>query len=102
MTSILKQIIESDEQVHFSIEMFLNDDTSFSSCPFDGVLFIRNYMTRLTKHRKLSPVNKFFLTLCRLKRGLSEEDLAYRLLSFPAYCIKHIINMDQIVVLQVF
>ena len=38
----------------------------------------RNGMTRLVKHRTLSPLNEFFLTLCRLKRGLSEQDLAYR------------------------
>ena len=28
-------------------------------------------------HRSLTPLNEYFLTLCRLRTGLKEQDLAY-------------------------
>ena len=30
------------------------------------------------RHRSLTPLNEYFLTLCRLRAGLKEQDLAYR------------------------
>ena len=84
----------------FSIEAFKDDDkaiwfyTGFPSymclmiCynflgPAVAALF--NYKKSCGKeasfmghHRSLTPFNEFFLTLCRLRAGLKEQDLAYR------------------------
>ena len=85
----------------FSIEMFVNDNhaitfyTSFPSYAHFMICF--NYLgtavnhlvypgsskdidviCRLKSQRTLSPKNEFFLTLCRLRCGLMEQDLAYR------------------------
>ena len=97
--SLSVSIMPLKKPVYFCIEMFENDKeaincyTSFPSYAHllvcynflgDSVNHLMypgssdNSMTRLVKHRSLPPLNEFFLTLCRLKRGLSEEDLAYR------------------------
>ena len=89
------------DQTHFCIEMYENNDSAIScytSFPSYSHLLIcfqffgdavhhltypnssnnSRVINRLVKHRTLSPLNEFFLTLCRLKRGLSEQDIAYR------------------------
>ena len=85
--------------VNFCIEMFIDDAdnlmfyTSFRS--YAHLIICFNFLgdavnhliypgssctvvNRVKVHRTLSPLNEFFLTLCRLRCGLMEQDLAFR------------------------
>ena len=91
--------------VHFSIEIYKNDNaaiTCYTSFPtYDHLMACFNFlgeavqhlkypshssnaMIRLRQNQSLSPLNEFFLTLCRLKRGLTIQDLAYRFQVSPS------------------
>ena len=82
----------------FCIEMFVDDDHAITSFPsYAHFMICYNYLgnavnhlaypgssadvagiSRVKSQRILSPKNEFFLTLCRLRCGLMEQDLAYR------------------------
>ena len=85
---------------HFCVEAVKDDDkairfyTGFSSYMYMMICF--NFLgpavaalsyheknsgketSFMGRHRSLTPLNEFFLTLCRLRVGLKEQDLAYR------------------------
>jgi hypothetical protein len=57
---------------------------------------------RMPKHNKctsraLTPINEFFLVMCRLRLGLLEQDLAYRFQVSQSTCsVKGMHNMDKL------
>lgn len=88
--------------VHFSIEMYKNDNAAITCyTTYDHLMACFNFlgeavqhlkypshssnaMIRLRQNQSLSPLNEFFLMLCRLKRGLTIQDLAYRFQVSPS------------------
>ena len=68
----------------------INFYTGFESCQMLHICFQLQYLGKSANHLKywgkqphtlsrlLTPINEFFLVLCRLRCGLMERDLAYR------------------------
>ena len=53
------------------------------------------------RHRALTPMNEFFLTLCHLRLALKEQDLAYRFPNFTVDRFPYYHNLVELHVLQV-
>ena len=106
----------------FCIEMFIDDDQGirfYTSFPtYNHFIICYNFLgdavnclhypgsassaSRVKTQCSLSPQNEFFLTLCRLRCGLLEQDLAYRfkISQSTSNCIKNLHCMDKFSVSQ--
>ena len=90
-------VAHTSRVVSFGIEAIMNDDSAihfYTSFPtYAHFMVCYNFLgdavhhiiypgssakARTKSQRAISPQNKFFLTLCRLRCGLMEQDLAYR------------------------
>ena len=54
------------------------------------------------RRRKLKPLDKFFIVLCRLRRGFSEKHFGSSLWCGSVYCESNFCTMDKLHVLKIW